>query len=516
MYPVAGTAEDIIPRMLAATATVASAETRHGRDSSSDQAKQVTLSVAQQRLQQVKRMLMRQQPEAQPQSEAETMSAEQHQQQQLEMDCDMQGPVDAQQTRLGRLSGSLQSLQAGLKARMSQKHQLLSPVQPDNSQQVEASTDIADNSAKHDEQSNSQLEEPLPADAQMTSEAHANQTAASETRFQKLARLTWRRSPSLDAGVVVQPNSRSTADVTQQDARDSSGRCAVEPHSDSNGTNATADGTNNAVAAPEVPDQGIALDAAVQQPASLLRSLSQKLHILYKQTPISPIAIAGSVEPQSGLSQRNNEGAAGALNAQQLLTDLRQVAQPSDDGNAEQLPDVHKSAQQPTSQGNCQQPAGLRLATQTHACGNTQQTKTQSAEPTLLQPTVQRPAVWQRLGSQLGQQVNNAVSGASNTVRAMAALLPSYPNYVHIGSHQILLPASPALTQAVQSAQQQGPAAQQRQALMMHSMAAYRGRALAICRLASVVCKLVKSWLCCLPCSIEELVAADLHFKCNC
>ena len=81
-------------------------------------------------------------------------------------------------------------------------------------------------------------------------------------------------------------------------------------------------------------------------------------------------------------------------------------------------------------------------------------------------------------------RVQGAWEGASSRVKAMRALLPSYPAYVHIGSHQILLPASPAMTKAVKSAQQKGLAEERQQALIMHRMSAYRGRAIAICRSA--------------------------------
>jgi hypothetical protein len=81
-------------------------------------------------------------------------------------------------------------------------------------------------------------------------------------------------------------------------------------------------------------------------------------------------------------------------------------------------------------------------------------------------------------------RVQGAWEGASSRVKAMRALLPAYPAYVHIGSHQILLPASPAMTEAVKSAQQKGLAEERQQALNMHRMSAYRGRARAICRSA--------------------------------
>lgn len=88
----------------------------------------------------------------------------------------------------------------------------------------------------------------------------------------------------------------------------------------------------------------------------------------------------------------------------------------------------------------------------------------------------------------LNNRVQGAWEGASSRVNAMRALLPAYPAYVHIGSHQILLPASPAMTEALKSAQQKGLAEERQQALIMHRMSAYRGRALAICRSAQVFC----------------------------
>ena len=89
----------------------------------------------------------------------------------------------------------------------------------------------------------------------------------------------------------------------------------------------------------------------------------------------------------------------------------------------------------------------------------------------------------------LQDRVQGAWLGASNRVKALRSLLPAYPAYVHIGSHQILLPASPAMSKALQAAQQQGLAEERQQALNMHRMSAYRGRAIAICRFAaSSVC----------------------------
>ncbi len=103
-------------------------------------------------------------------------------------------------------------------------------------------------------------------------------------------------------------------------------------------------------------------------------------------------------------------------------------------------------------------------------------------------------------------RVQGAWEGASSRVKAMRALLPAYPAYVHIGSHQILLPASPAMTEAVKSAQQKGLAEERQQALIMHRMSAYRGRAIAICRSAlslaafSVTC-----------CAVHACCIAYLH-----
>lgn len=82
----------------------------------------------------------------------------------------------------------------------------------------------------------------------------------------------------------------------------------------------------------------------------------------------------------------------------------------------------------------------------------------------------------------LQDRVQGVWLGASNRVKALRSLLPAYPAYVHIGSHQILLPASPAMSKAMKDAQQQGLAEERQQALNMHRMSAYRGRAIAICR----------------------------------
>lgn len=85
----------------------------------------------------------------------------------------------------------------------------------------------------------------------------------------------------------------------------------------------------------------------------------------------------------------------------------------------------------------------------------------------------------------LQSRVQGVWLGASNRVKALRSLLPAYPAYVHIGSHQILLPASPAMSKALKDAQQQGLAEERQQALNMHRMSAYRGRAIAICRCAA-------------------------------
>lgn len=86
----------------------------------------------------------------------------------------------------------------------------------------------------------------------------------------------------------------------------------------------------------------------------------------------------------------------------------------------------------------------------------------------------------------LNSRVQGAWQGASSRVSAMRALLPAYPAYVHIGSHQILLPASPAMTEALKTAQQKGVAEERQLALLMHRMSAYRNRAVAICRSAKI------------------------------
>ena len=101
----------------------------------------------------------------------------------------------------------------------------------------------------------------------------------------------------------------------------------------------------------------------------------------------------------------------------------------------------------------------------------------------------------------LQNRVQGVWEGASSRAKAMRALLPAYPAYVHIGSHQILLPASPAMSEALKDAQQEGLAEERQQALIMHRMSAYRGRAAAICRsvnclLASVASALRRSSSC--------------------
>ena len=92
----------------------------------------------------------------------------------------------------------------------------------------------------------------------------------------------------------------------------------------------------------------------------------------------------------------------------------------------------------------------------------------------------QGPRMWG-----LQSRVQGVWLGASNRAKALRSLLPAYPAYVHIGSHQILLPASPAMSKALKDAQQQGLAEERQQALIMHRMSAYRGRAIAICRCAA-------------------------------
>lgn len=90
-----------------------------------------------------------------------------------------------------------------------------------------------------------------------------------------------------------------------------------------------------------------------------------------------------------------------------------------------------------------------------------------------------------KLGSSLWglqNRVQGLWLGASNRVQGLRSLLPAVPAYVHIGSHQILLPASPAVSGALKDAQKQGLAEERQQTLNMHRMSAYRGRAIAICR----------------------------------
>lgn len=94
----------------------------------------------------------------------------------------------------------------------------------------------------------------------------------------------------------------------------------------------------------------------------------------------------------------------------------------------------------------------------------------------------------------LQNRVQGVWLGASNRVKALRSLLPAYPAYVHIGSHQILLPASPAMSKALKDAQQQGLAEERQQALIMHRMSAYRGRAIAICRCAASSLRPVTCW----------------------
>ena len=87
----------------------------------------------------------------------------------------------------------------------------------------------------------------------------------------------------------------------------------------------------------------------------------------------------------------------------------------------------------------------------------------------------------------LQNRMQGVWGGASSRVKALRALLPAYPAYAHIGSYQILLPASPAMSDALKDAQQQGLPQESQQALIMHRMSAYRGRAIAICRCAAAV-----------------------------
>lgn len=116
------------------------------------------------------------------------------------------------------------------------------------------------------------------------------------------------------------------------------------------------------------------------------------------------------------------------------------------------------------------------------------QPDTESSPVTNLQEELQ-PQELQASDAKLGSsswglqnRVQGVLLGASNRVQALRSLLPAVPAYAHIGSHQILLPASPAMSEALKDAQKQGLAEEQQQTLNMHRMSAYRGRAIAICR----------------------------------
>lgn len=158
---------------------------------------------------------------------------------------------------------------------------------------------------------------------------------------------------------------------------------------------------------------------------------------------------------------------------------------------ATRLPSFRRSQSLPDSAGKSLtkhlQPDALRddpaqLSTESAAV---------SASQEELQPLDSQPPEEQQGSRMWGLQdrVQGFWLGASNRVRALRSLLPAYPAYVHIGSHQILLPASPAMSKALKDAQQQGLAEERQQALNMHRMSAYRGRAIAICRWsASALC----------------------------
>lgn len=436
----------MVPRMLALPATApstsASADLQQGT-ASTQQGRQSLLSLPQQRLHRLKNVLMGNKSDQQQNLDPPPQSAEQQsQQQQLQLDPDKQQIVEAQQTHLSRLSGTLQNLHARLKG--STQHQQLLPTQGP----VDAQQDLAqvqDNS--QESVLNQSDQQHAPADTDVGTRLYPTE---SETGLQKMARLAWRCTPALDTAVVqpcsngksLQPNmdNSSTAVSAVQDASnadDNTGKSA-----------ALSDrGSNAAVASPGVEDSGIALDAAIKEPVSFLRSFSQKLHVFDRQT-----LSAGNA--RSAVLHKDLEG---QVSHEQTTTGII------------------------NQQANIAPPVAQPNGAVTHA----QQASQQASTTTLPAPASLQPlSTWQRLSSQLGLQISSAIQGAGSRVRAVQALLPSYPMYVHIGSHQILLPASPALTAAVQSAEQQGPTEQQRQALLMHSMAAYRGRALAICRSA--------------------------------
>ena len=460
-------AEDMVPRMLALPTTAppnpAPAELQQG-SASRQQGQQSLLAIPQQRLHRLKSVLMGNRSDQQQNFDAPLLSVEQQsQQQQLQLDSDKQQVVGAQQNRLSRLSGTLQSLQARLRG-STQNQQLLATQTPIDTQQGPAQVQGSSqgNMLKHSDQQ----PEPAPAD---TNAGTQPDPIEPETRIQKLARLTWRRTPALDAAVVVhgnngqslQPGMGTGTVVSAIQHASKSTKQGAAYDCTVNSAASSEHGSNAAVASSAIADTGIALDAAINEPVSLLRSFSQKLNVFNRQTFNAGNARSADVQNQL-TAHSSNERAATRISSN--------IGAKQSDSYANTVPPV-------TQPDRASTPA-LQLDQQDNT----------TPLPSAASPR-QPLSTWQRLSSQLGLQVSSAFQGAGSRVRAVAALLPSYPTYVHIGSHQILLPASPALTEAVQSAQQQGPAEQQRQALLMHSMAAYRGRALAICRLA-----LPKSW----------------------
>lgn len=429
--------------MLAATSSKALPGVQQSKDTSAVTATQGALSVPQQRLHKIKAMLMRQKPELQSSVESLSHSGKQQSQQvptavpstsvlQQNNDTDLflsqqqiqqePKPPDSNtptrstpQNPLSRLSASLQYLQAKLTSRELLQQQPREQLASDVQAHVQP---LNSNSTMHGEgpqpAPQRELQGIQKADLSTSTETDHGVTLA-QSSLQKLARLPWLR-PSVAAPVMQQPESKHIGSAAKLSNIDSAKR---------------ADSTV-ASAAPEA-DIGLPLDAAVQQPASLLRSWSEKLPFFSRQAPTSPAADPVK-QGRSTLVSATPKATSPEVPTAELPTSLT-----AKDGSA--------AAAEPTGES------------------------VQQSSPT-----------WRRLGSQLGLQINSAVQITSGRVRALTAWLPTYPTYVHIGSHQILLPASPALTQAVESAQQPGPAEQQRQALMMHSMAAYRGRALAICR----------------------------------
>lgn len=434
--------------MLAATSSKPLPGVQQSKDTSAVTATQGALSAPQQRVHRLKAMLMGHKPELQAVVESMSLSGKQQSQQApdavpskpvLRQNNDPDQFLSQQQSQqepkppdsnmrarstsqnpLNRLSASLQDLQAKLTSRellqQQPREQLGSDVQT-------AAQPLHSNSAMHSEglqpATEHQLQEPQAADLSTNTETDHEVTLA-QSSLQKLARVPWLRRTSVTAPVVQQPESKHIGGAVKLRNIDSARR-----------TDSTV--PSGAPEAASEADGGIPLDAAVQQPASLLRSWSDKLPIFSKQAPTST-----TVQPVTQGSTTQVSAAPHASSPEMP------AAESSTSLTAED------------SSAAAAKPAGEAV---------------QRSSPT-----------WRHLASQLGLQINSAVRNTSGRVRALTAWLPSYPTYVHIGSHQILLPASPALTQAVESAQQPGPAEQQRQALIMHSMAAYRGRALAICR----------------------------------